>query len=345
MLFKDEVIIQVRSGKGGDGAATFRRAKFVPKGGPDGGDGGKGGDVVFVTNPHLRTLSHFHHLQWFKAANGLHGMDQKRTGRSGEDIEIEVPPGTLIYNDETGELLADLLESGSRRVIAEGGRGGRGNVHFKSSIKQTPMYAEEGRYAAELRLRLELKLIAHVGLIGLPNAGKSTLISRITSARPKIADYPFTTLEPNLGVMTLDTAATQILIADIPGLIEGAHQGKGLGHKFLRHIERTRLLFFILDITDQPRERFDTLRNELKNYSQELFKRDYIIALNKCDMLDDPQARTQAEKDFSGLSGDILFISALTGDGLEQLKIRLYQKYLQAEQAENKEETHADHSQ
>ncbi len=341
MLFKDEVLIQVRSGKGGDGAATFRRAKFIPKGGPDGGDGGDGGDVILHTNPHMRTLSHLHRLQWYKAQDGQPGSDQKCYGKSGNDTIVEVPPGTLVYNDETGELIADLVETDKSLVIAQGGKGGRGNVHFKSSIKRTPMYAEDGKPAVQMRLRLELKLIAHVGLVGLPNAGKSTLISRITAARPKIADYPFTTLEPNLGVMSLDEAGTQLLIADIPGLIEGAHKGKGLGHKFLRHIERTRLLFFVLDITDKPRESFDTLRSELENYSAALYTRDYIIALNKIDMLTSPEQIEEIRHEFDDLKTEVLAISALTGTGLSDLKNKIYHHYLRVEEPPQ-EENHAD---
>jgi GTP-binding protein len=345
MLFKDEVIIQVQSGNGGNGSTSFHRAKFIPKGGPDGGDGGRGGDVVFRANPQMRTLSHFRRLQWFRAKHGEHGLGDTKYGKKGESIVIDVPPGTVIYDAETNELLYDLVEPEEEIVIAGGGNGGWGNVHYKSSVNQTPMYAQDGKPGIQKKIKLELKLIAHVGLVGFPNAGKSTLISRITQAKPKIANYPFTTLAPNLGVMTLDDASTQILIADIPGLIEGAHHGKGLGHKFLRHIERTRLLLFMLDLTADPKSEFDKLRDELKNYSQKLYERDFIIALNKKDMLDDIELEQHVIDEFKGIHADIMVISALNGQGLAELKVKIYQHYIEAEKAAQKEEQDADPAQ
>ncbi len=342
MLFKDEVIIQIQSGTGGNGSASFHRAKFIPFGGPDGGDGGRGGDVIFRANPQMRTLSHFRRLQWFRAKHGEQGLGSNKFGKMGQSITIEVPPGTVISNADTGEILTDLVDAGHEVVIARGGRGGRGNVHFKSSVKQAPQYAEDGKPGVEMKIKLELKLIAHVGLVGFPNAGKSTLISRITEAKPKIADYPFTTLAPNLGVMKLDDASTQVLIADIPGLIEGAHHGKGLGIRFLKHIERTRLLLFMLDITEDPRKVFDTLREELKNYSQKLYDRDYIIALNKTDMLDDAGLQQEILEHFKGIDAEILSISALTGEGLADLKVKIYQHYLEAEKKSREEDQDED---
>jgi len=336
MLFKDEVEIWVTAGKGGDGSKSFRREKFIPHGGPDGGDGGDGGDIVFVVNPHLRTLSHIHNRQKFRAENGENGMRKQMHGRSGEDTVIEVPPGTVVWDAETGQMLADLTIPHSRHIIARGGRGGRGNVHFKSATNQTPFYAEQGKPGESRHLRLELKMIAHIGLVGFPNAGKSTLISRLTNARPRIANYPFTTLEPNVGVMTIDDAYTSVLIADIPGLIEGAHRGKGLGIEFLKHIERTRLILFVLDVTDQPEKHFAILREELRAYSQKLYERPFLIALNKKDLLtEDPSPLVTSFSQY----GPCHLISALTGEGLRELKIALYTAYQNEEQREHSDET------
>ncbi len=331
MLFKDEVEIWVTAGKGGDGSKSFRREKYIPHGGPDGGDGGDGGDIVFVVNPHLRTLSHIHNRQKFRAENGENGMRKQMHGRNGKDTIIEVPPGTVVWDAETGEILADLTEPGSHTIIAKGGRGGRGNVHFKSSTNQTPFYAEAGKPGESKHLRLELKMIAHIGLVGFPNAGKSTLISRLTNARPKIANYPFTTLEPNVGVMTIDDAYTSVLIADIPGLIEGAHKGKGLGIEFLKHIERTKVLLFVLDIADDPKKHFAILREELRAYSEKLYQRPFLIALNKKDIcFDDPAELIH----FFSQYAPCYLISALTGEGLRELKIALFETYQQEEKRE-----------
>jgi len=338
MLFKDEVEIWVAAGKGGDGSKSFRREKYIPKGGPDGGDGGDGGDVVFVVNPHLRTLSHIHNRQRFRAENGENGMRKQMHGRNGRDTLIEVPQGTMVWDADTNTLIADLVEVGTRFIVAHGGKGGRGNVHFKSATNQTPFYAEEGKPGESKHLRLELKMIAHIGLVGFPNAGKSTLISRITNARPKIANYPFTTLEPNLGVMTIDDAYTSLLIADIPGLIEGAHEGKGLGIEFLKHIERTRVLLFVLDITDNPLERFAVLREELRAYSERLYHRPFLIALNKIDLVEhvDEEVVKYLEK-----QGPVFLISALVSRGLHELTRALYQTYQREEQREKENETGA----
>ncbi len=331
MIFKDEVEIEIHSGKGGDGSASFRREKYVPKGGPDGGDGGNGGNVVLRVSGQLRTLSHIHNRQHFKAGHGEEGRGSQCHGKKGTDCVIEVPPGTVVFEADKKKPVADLTEDGSEFIAAKGGRGGLGNVHFKSSTNQTPFYAKQGKPGEAKSLRLELKLIAHVGLVGFPNAGKSTLISRITNARPKIANYPFTTLEPNLGVMTVDDAYTSILIADIPGLITGAHEGKGLGIEFLKHIERTKLILYILDATDEPTEKFKILQQELKGYSGKLAKRDYLIALNKTDRVPDPTEMDEIAKAFSRKRCEVLRISALTGAGLKELKIALYRKYVEIE--------------
>ncbi|MCX7882832.1 MAG: GTPase ObgE [Brevinematales bacterium] len=335
MLFKDEVEIWVTAGKGGDGSKSFRREKYIPYGGPDGGDGGDGGDIVLVVNSHLRTLSHIHNRQKFRAENGENGMRKHMHGRNGRDTLIEVPPGTVVWDADSGELLADLTQSGERTIIAKGGRGGRGNVHFKSATNQTPFYAEPGKPGQSRHLRLELKMIAHIGLVGFPNAGKSTLISRLTNARPKIADYPFTTLEPNVGVMTLDDAYTSVLIADIPGLIEGAHLGKGLGIEFLKHIERTRVLLFVLDITNDPQRHFAILREELRAYSQKLYERPFLIALNKKDMYS--EETHDLVRDFASCS-PCYVISALTGEGLRELKVALFDAYRKEEKREATDE-------
>lgn len=346
MLFKDEVIIDIKAGKGGNGSASFHREKFVPKGGPDGGDGGDGGHVILKVNPQLRTLSHIHNRQKFRAQNGQDGMKNKMFGRKGDSVVIDVPPGTQVFeiDPETEEetLIYDLVEDEEEFIAAGGGKGGRGNVWFKSSTRQTPFFAEDGKPGEQRRIRLELKLIAHVGLVGFPNAGKSTFVSRVTNARPKIANYPFTTLQPNLGVMTVDDSLTGILIADIPGIIEGAHHGKGLGIEFLKHIERTKVILFMLDVTDHPVEKFRVLRDELKNYSEKLFGREYLIAINKTDMIYEKEEIETIIGELEQPVELIFKISAVTGEGLKPLKIALYQKYLQAEErarAEEKEES------
>lgn len=286
MLF-DEAKIYVKGGDGGDGAVAFRREKFVPRGGPAGGTGGKGGDVIFEVDPQLNTLIHFKNRSHFKAERGGHGGGKNQTGADGNDTIVSVPPGTVVRDAETGYLLADLVEPEQRAVIARGGRGGRGNTSFKSSTNQAPKIAEKGLPGEERWVTLELKLIADVGLVGVPNAGKSTFLSVVSAARPKIADYPFTTLQPNLGVVTLDHR--DLVMADIPGLIEGAHEGAGLGYQFLRHIERCRLLIHLLNgASPNPLSDFDQINRELSLFSQKLAQKPQLVVLNKIDL---PQAQ------------------------------------------------------
>ena len=283
-MFIDEVLIKVRSGKGGDGVVHFRREKYEPRGGPDGGDGGKGGDVILKVSAILNTLSDQRHRTIYKAENGANGRKQNMTGRSAEDLIILVPPGTLVYDSEKNELLGDLTEDGQELIVVKGGRGGRGNARFTTSRHQAPRHAEKGEPVTEKTLRLELKLIADVGIIGVPNAGKSTFLSVVTNATPKIASYPFTTLEPNLGVAELDDE-TNLVLADIPGLIEGAHLGVGLGHDFLRHIQRTRVLIHVLDgLAEDPLSDFEQINSELALFDPGLSKKPQIIAFNKIDV-------------------------------------------------------------
>lgn len=334
MIFKDEVGIEIRAGKGGDGAVSFRREKYIEFGGPDGGDGGDGGHVVFKVNPHMRTLSHIHNNQKFHAEDGGKGLPKKCFGKKGESIIIEVPGGTVVMDAETKEVLADLVENNAEKVIARGGKGGKGNVHYKSATNQAPHYAQKGTKTEQRKLLLELKMIAHIGLVGYPNAGKSTLVSKITNARPKIGNYPFTTLQPNIGVMTIDDAYTSVLIADIPGLIEGAHKGKGLGIDFLKHIERTRVILYILDANEEPMEKWKVLKNELASYSEKLAEREFVVALNKMDLIFDEEVKKDLVRDFKKKAGKVYPISALTGEGLSGLKQALFKKYIEAEKSE-----------
>jgi GTP-binding protein len=285
-MFIDQAEIFVRSGKGGDGAVHFRREKYVPRGGPDGGDGGRGGDVILEVSPTLNTLFAFRNKSKFRAQDGANGAKQNMTGRSAEDLVVRVAPGTLVYDGVSGALLGDLVEPGQRLVVARGGRGGRGNTHFASSTHQVPRIAEKGEPCEDRTLRLELKLIADIGIVGVPNAGKSTLLAASTNAKPKIAPYPFTTLEPNLGVSNLDDETTLVL-ADIPGLIEGAHQGVGLGHDFLRHIQRTRVLIHLLDgMAEDPILDFAQINTELSLFDPELARKPQIVAFTKMDLPD-----------------------------------------------------------
>jgi GTP-binding protein len=332
-MFIDQAQIQVSSGRGGDGIVHFRREKYVPRGGPDGGDGGKGGDVVLVVDPHLNTLSAFRHKSNFRAPDGGRGGKQKMSGRSGDDLLIPVPPGTVVYDEQGGDVLGDLVESGQRLVVAAGGRGGRGNARFTSSVRQAPRVAERGEPGEERSLRLELKLIADIGIVGVPNAGKSTLLSAVTNAKPKIAPYPFTTLEPNLGVAILDYE-TSLILADIPGLIEGAHMGVGLGHDFLRHIQRTRVLIHLLDgLAEDPLLDFVQINSELALFDPDLAKKPQVVAFNKMD-LDDVQARwpgiskqlnARLEEEGLGVNveGQPLAISAVAGTHLRELLYRV----------------------
>src|SRR5512134_3433353 len=285
-MFTDQVVIHVRSGKGGDGMVHFHREKFVPRGGPDGGDGGKGGDVIFEVKSTLNTLSSFRQNQKFKAEDGIKGGPSQMSGRAGKDLVIPVPPGTLIFDAETNTILVDLTQPDQRLIVCKGGRGGRGNQHFATSRNQAPRTAEKGAPEEEKRLKLELKLIADIGLIGVPNAGKSTLLSVLTNARPKIAPYPFTTLEPNLGVAEIDVNTT-VVLADIPGLIEGASQGIGLGHDFLRHIQRTRVLIHLLDgLAEDPLLDYAQINSELALFDPDLAKKPQVVAFNKMDLPD-----------------------------------------------------------
>jgi len=286
-MFVDNIKLTVKSGKGGAGCVSFRREKFVPKGGPDGGDGGKGGDVIVECDNNTHTLSHFKGKRILKAKNGRPGEGRKKHGANGEDLILKVPPGTLIKDANTGEVLLDMKYHGERKVLLEGGRGGLGNWHFRGSRNQVPRYAQPGEEGKELEIVMELKLIADVGLVGFPNAGKSTLISALSNAKPEIANYEFTTLTPKLGVVKIDEYRSFIM-ADIPGIIEGAHEGKGLGLEFLKHIERTKIILYVIDLASfrDPVYQFKTLQKELKNYSEKLSSRDYAIALNKVDAVD-----------------------------------------------------------
>ncbi len=308
----------------------FRREKYVPRGGPDGGDGGKGGDVILVVKPEINTLFHFRHRTRFAAEEGARGGTSNKTGRSGQDLQIPVPPGTLVYDEEAGDVLGDLTESGRRMVICRGGRGGRGNTRFKSARNQTPRLAEKGEPGEERRLRLELKLIADIGLVGVPNAGKSTLLSAVTSARPKIAPYPFTTLVPNLGVAALDDE-TSLVLADIPGLIEGAHAGSGLGHEFLRHIQRTRVLIHLLDGTSQdPVADFIQINAELSLFDPALAEKPQIPVLNKIDLLEVQSRWSEIEKQLQALDYQPMQISAVAGTHVRQLLFRAAELLKQA---------------
>jgi len=323
--FIDEVFITVQSGNGGRGCVSFRREKFIPRGGPDGGDGGKGGDVILRSTSRRRTLYPFRFKRQFKAANGAHGQGKQKTGKNGSDLAIEVPPGTLVSNAETGELLKDFVLPDVSFVVAKGGRGGLGNVRFKSSTQRTPRFAQPGEAGQHLKLKLELKLLADVGLIGSPNAGKSTLISVISSATPKIADYPFTTLTPTLGVVQVDQAES-FVVADIPGLIEGAHKGAGLGIRFLRHIERTHILVHLIDAStidpQNPLAGYAIINQELMQYNPLLTQKQQVIVLNKMDLPGTDQA---AEAFQAAMNDDrqIFTISAATRKGIEPLKLKL----------------------
>lgn len=320
--FVDEVRIEVHAGRGGNGCVSFRREKYVPRGGPDGGDGGKGGDVVFEATERKQTLLDFRYKRSYRAQRGRHGQGKDRHGRSGEDLILMVPVGTLVKDASTGEVLADLNRPGERWTAVRGGQGGRGNARFVSSTRQAPRIAEEGKEGESRELVLELKLLADVGLLGFPNAGKSTLIAAVSAARPKIADYPFTTLVPNLGVVAFRDAPPFVM-ADIPGLIEGAHQGAGLGLRFLRHIERTRVLVHVVDAAAVPRQNplapYRVIERELVHYSEKLAHKPRLTALNKIDLLDDPKDRERLLQQYQSLGHPAVAISALTRQGLDDL--------------------------
>jgi GTP-binding protein len=319
MQFIDQAEVEVIAGKGGDGMVAFRREKYVPAGGPSGGNGGAGGSVILKAAEHLQTLLDFRYAHRFKADDGQRGGPKNRTGATGDDLYLDVPCGTVVYDVQTGDLLGDLVSPGQELCVAQGGKGGLGNKHFLSNRNRAPEQALPGLPGEERRIRLELKLLAEVGIIGLPNAGKSTLIAALSAARPKIADYPFTTLIPNLGVVRRPTGDGTVF-ADIPGLIAGAHTGLGLGHEFLRHIERTRLLLHVIDATaENPLEDYLTIQQELQAYGQNLAQRPQIVTLNKVDAADPTHLLETVQQLSSQVPGLIYQISAVTGTGLPDL--------------------------
>jgi GTP-binding protein len=332
--FIDEAMITVQSGNGGRGCVSFRREKFIARGGPNGGDGGKGGDITFITSIARRTLQQFRTKKHFKAKNGQYGQGSNKTGKSGDALVIDIPPGTLITDAETDELIQDFTKAGETLVLAHGGRGGQGNARFKSSTNRTPRFAQPGEPGQTFTLKLELKLLADAGLVGLPNAGKSTLISAISAARPKIGSYPFTTLTPSLGVVHTDWSEP-FVVADIPGLIEGAHAGTGLGIQFLRHIERTRVLVHLIDAGSidpaDPLVSFRVINRELSLYNEALGRKPQIVVLNKLDL---PGTDAAAESFKHAIPDtEVLTISALEGNGLDKLKSKILQ-YLDREEDE-----------
>jgi GTPase len=336
-MFIDQVNIHVKSGKGGDGMVHFRREKYEPRGGPDGGDGGKGGDVIFEVKATLNTLSAFRRNERFAADPGKGGGGAQMTGRGGKDLIIYVPPGTVIYDAETGDLLGDLTNPGQQLMVCKGGRGGKGNQHYATSRNQAPRMAERGEPHEEKLLRLELKLIADIGIIGLPNAGKSTLLSALTNAKPKIGDYPFTTLEPNLGAAKIDDDTT-VVLADIPGLIEGAHEGAGLGHDFLRHIQRTRVIIHMIDgLSEDPLADFSQINTELSLFDPRLGNKPQIVVLNKIDQPDVQERLKEIKASFKKKKVDLITASAMARTNTRDILISAYKK-LQEIPAEELEE-------
>lgn len=324
--FVDYVKMHLASGNGGKGSAHLRREKYIAKGGPDGGDGGRGGHVIFRGKANLWTLLHLKYQRHSKAGHGEHGASNRSTGADGEDVYIDVPLGTVIKNTETGETLFEITEEGQKIIVLEGGKGGLGNWHFRSATNQTPRYAQPGISGQELDVTLELKILADVGLVGFPNAGKSTLLSVITAAKPKIADYEFTTLKPNLGIVEYRDYQTFVM-ADIPGIIEGAAEGKGIGHRFLRHIERNSTLLFLIPADAKDiKKQYDILHNELKKYNRELLDKSRLVAISKSDMLDNElkaEMKKQLDKELKGVP--YLFISSVAQQGLTELKDKLWQ--------------------
>ena len=326
MKFIDEAIITIQSGDGGRGCVSFRREKYIPRGGPDGGDGGKGGDIVLRASSRKRTLYQFRYRKHFKAKNGAHGQGKQKTGKNSQDLVIELPPGTLVTDADTEQVITDLIKCGETVVLARGGRGGQGNARFKTSTHRTPRLAQPGEPGETKTLKLELKLLADVGIIGLPNAGKSTLIAAVSAARPKTGNYPFTTLFPSLGVVQTDWAEP-FVVADIPGLIKGAHKGTGLGIRFLRHIERTRILVHLIDVSavdrDNPLHAYCTVNEELVMYNRKLMEKPQIVVLNKIDL---PDVREASKKFQSALKEkQVILVSALTGQGIENLNSKIIQ--------------------
>lgn len=319
MRFIDRVKIFVESGAGGDGCVSFRREKYVPRGGPDGGDGGRGGDVFIRTDSHLSTLIDYRYKREYRAGAGANGRGSKMTGKDGDPVVLRVPPGTQVMDAQTGDLLADLTEG--EFIPAKGGRGGRGNTHFATPTRRAPRISEEGKPGQAKELVLELKLIADVGIVGMPNAGKSTLISRISAARPKVADYPFTTLVPSLGVVRVDDDQS-FVVADVPGLVEGAHQGVGLGHQFLRHVERTSVILHLVGLAPgdgDPVEAYRTIRRELEQYADDLADKESIVALNKIDLVSLEERENILEKFRKDTGISPMLISAAAGDGIKPL--------------------------
>ena len=340
-MFVDRAKITIKSGKGGNGAVTFRREPFVPEGGPDGGDGGKGGDVVFMADENLRTLMDFRYKRKYEAESGQNGMKKKRFGKNGEDLVIKVPVGTMVIDEATGKIMKDMTQHGQSFVAAKGGRGGRGNARFATPTRQAPNFAEAGGFAKERQVILEMKLIADVGLVGFPNVGKSSLLSLATSARPKIANYHFTTIDPNLGVVELFDSS--FVMADIAGIIEGAHEGAGLGHYFLKHIERTKVLIHIVDVSGSegrdPKEDFDKINDELAQYSEKLIRKPQIVAANKIDILgcyDAEDLEICDEyiqfRDYAESKGyKVLPMSAASGFGVKEIIEEAYRMLLEVE--------------
>ena len=339
-MFIDEAIIRIKAGDGGNGCMAFRREKFVPRGGPSGGDGGRGGDIVMESSERHNTLVHFRFNPEYKGERGRHGEGSNCTGRDGESVVLKVPVGTIVYDQNTGERLHDFSAPDERLIVAHGGRGGRGNQHFATSTHQAPQEHEQGFPGEERVLRLELKLLADVGLVGYPNVGKSTLVSRISAAKPKIADYPFTTLQPNLGVVTIGEISDQesYVVADIPGLIEGAHTGTGLGIQFLRHIERTRVLVHMIDVSDasgrpDPVADFKVIMGELKSFGAGLEKKPMIVVASKMDIAQD-RARVEALRNHAAERGLPYFeISSATGRGIDALKFAMAERVLAVQAA------------
>ncbi len=338
-MFVDRVKVHVKAGKGGDGAVSFRKEKYVPKGGPDGGNGGDGGNVIVVANANLLTLLDLKYRPYIKATDGKSGGGKNSQGKRGEDVIIEVPVGTVVKDAVTGELVADLVKDGQQVVVARGGKGGRGNASFRSSTNQAPKWAEKGDIGEERYLELELKVVADVGIVGLPNAGKSTLLSRLSNAMPKVAAYPFTTLYPNIGVM--QDIERSVVLADIPGLIEGAAEGRGLGIDFLRHIERARYLLLLLDVSSsdvqQIKKDYDTLRGELQSYGKGVDKKEYLVVGNKIDLLD-LQVRKKVAGILNELTSATFMVSAITGEGVQELRSYLFKVVGKVREAEVSDE-------
>ena len=318
-MFIDYAKIRLRAGNGGAGIVAFHREKYIDKGGPSGGNGGRGGNIIFSTNPNLHTLQDIRYRRLYKAENGNSGGANKRTGKSGEDLIIQVPCGTIIKDLNTNKIVIDMVKENQNHIVCQGGIGGRGNYNFKSSVQQTPRFAQQGIPGEELHVELELKILADVGLVGLPNAGKSTLLSVMTTAKPKIADYPFTTLQPHLGIVKYGEYQSFVM-ADIPGLIEGASQGKGLGHQFLKHIERNRILLFLIDILEpNPQDVFDKLSNELSSFNETLMDKPKLVVRTKRDTMD----KAKNLENWKNFSEEYIDISSVSNTGLDILKDRL----------------------